>query len=558
MNSEIPNAAAGYNPGAAAATPAFPSAKGSAIRADKVPTVKMGYSIYALFVLFLVNVLILMDRQILTVLAEDIKVDLNMSDADIGFVYGTAISVFYAVFSIPLGKLADVWVRKKLLGLCVTAWSLMILLTGSARHFVSFAFCRIGIGVGEAGAAPAALSMIADYFPARLRSTAMSVFAAGVPIGAGLGIFLGGVILDGWNHAYPDVGLAPLGLKGWQVAFFSVAAMGPLLALWIFNLAEPTRGQSDGLVMAAQPKPFQAAWTEMQSVVPLLSLHILRRLEGGYRAVRLNLIIAGVITLVVALLITLTGSVAQWSALGIGVWCVTCWAQTLALRDPVSFGMIIQCRSLLFSNIGLAGFVFVAFGIGAWIVPFLIRVHGISASEAGEVIGLLTVIFGFTGTVLGGVLADVLERYTSRARLYVIIGALLLTAPSVVLMLVADTTAEAYTYIALFLLTSSSWYGIGPSIANGLVMPRMRGVSSAFYLIIISLLGVAMGPYVIGHISDVIAAGGVDEGESLRQGMLWAMLSLFFTLAMLVIAAFYLPEDDANRLARARALGEDI
>ena len=67
-----------------------------------------------------------------------------------------------------------------------------------------------------------------------------------------------------------------------------------------------------------------------------------------------------------------------------------------------------------------------------------------------------------------------------------------------------------------------------------------------------------MGPYVIGHISDVIAAGGVDEGESLRQGMLWAMLSLFFTLAMLVIAAFYLPEDDANRLARARALGEDI
>ncbi|MGB1159338.1 MAG: MFS transporter [Porticoccaceae bacterium] len=561
MNSDIPDPleVADYDLDSTIATSAFPPDSDSAIRKADVPAVKMTYSIYALFVLFLVNVLILMDRQILTVLAEDIKIDLNLSDADIGFVYGTAISVFYAIFSIPLGRLADVWVRKRLLGLCVASWSLMIFLTGSARNFVSFAFCRIAVGVGEAGAAPAALSMIADYFPARLRSTAMSVFGAGVPIGMGLGIFLGGFILDGWNNAYPEVGLAPFGLKGWQVAFFAVAATGPLLALWLLSLAEPVRGQSDGLVVTApHPKPFQAAWTEMQSVVPLLSLPILRRLEGGYRAVRLNLIIAGIITLLVTLLIALTGSVAQWTALGVGAWCVTCWAQTLALRDPALFAMIIHCRSLLFSNFGLAGFVFVTTGVAAWIVPFLIRVHGISASEAGEVIGLLTVVFGFTGTMLGGVLADFLERFTPRARLYVIIGALVLSVGSAVLMLLAETTTEAYTYIALFLLTSSSWYGIGPSIANGLVMPRMRGVSSAFYLIVISLLGVAMGPYVIGHISDVIAASGLERGESLRQGMLWAMLSLFFTAPALLIAAFYLPDDDASRLERARALGEEV
>jgi MFS family permease len=525
---------------------------------DGASAVKMGYSIYALIILFFVNVLIVMDRQVLTVLAEDIKVDLNLSDADIGFLYGTAVAVFYAIFSIPLGRLSDVWIRKRLLGLCIISWSAMIALTGIARNFVSFAFYRIGVGVGEAGAGPAALSMIADYFPARLRSTAMSVFAAGVPVGAGLGVFLGGLILDYWKGAYPEVGLAPFGLKGWQVAFFFIAATGPLLALWLLTLVEPARGQSDGLEIPAHAKPFHAFWTEMQSVVPLFSLHMLWRLGGGYRAVRLNLMIAGATATVVVGLIILTGSIAQWTALGIGVWCVTCWAQTLALRDPASFAMIINSRALLFSNLGLGGFFFLAAGVGAWIIPFLIRVHGVSASDAGQVIGLLSVFCGFTGAVLGGVLADMLEPYSARARLYVVIGALVLTAPSIVLMLQADTAAEAYKYIALFLLTSASCTGIGPSIANGLVMPRMRGISSAFYLIIISSLGVAMGPYLIGYISDTISDSGVERGESLRQAIQWALPSLFFTTVMLLISAYYLPKDEANKLARARHFGEEV
>jgi len=108
------------------------------------------------------------------------------------------------------------------------------------------------------------------------------------------------------------------------------------------------------------------------------------------------------------------------------------------------------------------------------------------------------------------------------------------------------------------LLTSASWYGIGPSIANGLVMPRMRGMSSAFYLIIISSLGVAMGPYLIGYISDTIADSGVERGESLRQAMQWVLPSVFYTAVMLLISAYYLPKDEANKLARARRFGEEV
>jgi len=517
-----------------------------------------GYSIYALSVLVLVNVFILMDRQILTVLAEDIKADVRMSDAEIGFIYGTAISVFYAIFSIPLGRFADVGARTKLLAGCVAAWSVMIVLTGSARNLISFAVFRAGVGVGEAGAAPPALSMIADLFPPRLRSTAMSIFSSGVPLGAGLGVFLGGFILDGWNAAYPDVALAPFGLKGWQAAFICIAIPGPFLALWLYSLREPVRGQSEGLAMAAHPHPLREVWREMQAVLPLFSLLAMRRLGAPARTIWTNLAIGVAIALAGVLLISATGSAAQWVALGIGFYCVACWAQTLALRDPATFAMIFKCPALMFTNLGLAGYVFIVAGVGAWIVPYLIRAHGVSPSEAGVVIGLLMSVCGFVGNVAGGVLADVLQRHTPRARLYVLLASLVLTLPSVILMLLTNDKTQAYVFIGLFYLTSTAWYGIGPSIANGLVMPRMRGVSSAFYLIVITLLGVALGPYAMGYVSDLSIAAGADPGDALRQGILWGLTVAVVTAVMLLIATANLARDDAGRLERARALGEPI
>lgn len=518
----------------------------------------MRYSAYALFVLCLVNVFIVIDRQILAVLSEDIKTDLGLSDADIGFIYGTGISVFYAIFSIPLGRLADVWTRKSLISICVASWSAMIFLTGFARNFLMFAIFRIGVGVGEAGTGPAIMSTIFDHFEPRMRATAVSVFAAGVPIGAGLGLILGGVILDGWNDLYPDKSLAPFGLKGWQVAFFCVALVGPLLALWLASLKEPVRGQKDGLTSETHPHPFRATWTELQSVLPFFSLLTMQRLGGGVRAVRLNLLVGSAIVAATVILIVATNSIAQWSALGVGMWCVACWAQTLALRDPATFAMIFKCRSFMFSSIGLALFVFNIVAVGGWIVPYVIRVHHVSAGEVGMAIGLLTTIFGFTGTMLGGVLADMLGRRTGRAKMYVCLGSVLLSAPSAVLMMVTDDLSELYRYLAMFFLTSAACYGVGPAVINDLVLPRMRGLATAVYLIIITFLGVALGPYTIGFISDVIASGGVDSGESLRQGILWGLTSIILSVFTLIIATLHLGRDKNSLLDRARALGEEV
>jgi len=204
------------------------------------------YARYVLAVLVLVYLFNFLDRQILSILAEDIRADLGLSDSSLGFLYGTAFAIFYAIFGIPLGRLADVTVRKNVIAGGLALWSTMTALSGTARGFGSLAFYRIGVGVGEASASPAAFSMLCDYFSPKLRATCCAIYSSGLYIGAGLGIFLGGLIVDRWNGAFP-AGDAPFGLAGWQAAFMIVGLPGLLLAVRVWTLREPARGQSEGL-----------------------------------------------------------------------------------------------------------------------------------------------------------------------------------------------------------------------------------------------------------------------------------------------------------------------
>jgi MFS family permease len=523
---------------------------------DAAPNLR--YAIYVLTALMLVNMFILVDRQILTVLAEDIKADLKLSDAQIGFVYGTAIAVFYAIFSIPFGRAADVWTRKNLLALCIAIWSAMIFLTGTARSLISFAIFRGGVGIGEAGGSPAIFSIITDYFPPRLRATAMSLFSGGMMLGGGLGLYLGGLILDTWNGAYPDPSLTPFGLRGWQVAFFAVAIPGPLLAWWIFTLREPIRGQSEGLSMAAHPQPLREVLNELQSVLPVTSLLMMIRRGAPGGTILLNLAIALMIAAAAYFLTATTGNALQWISLGIGMYCMASWIQNLALRDPISFAMIFKCPSMTCTVLGLATLYFIVMGVTAWTVPFMIRVHGVTASEAGLVVGMLTFICGFCGNIGSGILADALERRTPRGRAYVLLGSLVTTVPIVVLLVHVQDKRAAYGLIGLFYFAGMAWTGVGPAVVNSLVMPRMRGVSSAFYLIALTLFGVALGPYTMGYVSDIYAAAGSGSGNALRSGILWGLAMAIPSVALLGIAARTIARDQAGRLDRARALGEPV
>src|SRR5215468_8403498 len=215
------------------------------------------YARYVLGILVVVYVLNFLDRQILSILTERIKADLGASDAQMGFLYGTAFAIFYALFGIPLGRLADVWDRRRLISLGLSVWSLLTAASGLARSFAELALARIGVGSGEASASPAAFSMLCDAFPPAQRATVLAIYSSGIYIGAGLGLGVGGLIVDRWDLAWAGTS-PPFGLRGWQVAFFAVGLPGLLLALLVASLREPVRGQADGLVGATEPHPWRA------------------------------------------------------------------------------------------------------------------------------------------------------------------------------------------------------------------------------------------------------------------------------------------------------------
>ncbi|MCH1542419.1 MAG: MFS transporter [Alphaproteobacteria bacterium] len=187
---------------------------------------------YALSILVVVYTFNFIDRQILSILLEPVKNDLGLSDTAMGMLTGFAFAMFYATLGIPIARYADRSNRRNLIALALGIWSFFTALSGVAQNFWHLLFARIGVGVGEAGCSPPAHSMIADYYPAEQRATALGIYSLGIPIGIMFGLFAGGWINE---------------LFGWRMAFFLVGLPGILLALIVrFTLAEPPRGLAEG------------------------------------------------------------------------------------------------------------------------------------------------------------------------------------------------------------------------------------------------------------------------------------------------------------------------
>ena len=513
------------------------------------------YSHYVLLVLVIVYVFNFIDRNILSILAEDIKSDLGVSDAQMGFLYGTVFAVFYAVFGIPLARFADVWVRRSLISIGLLFWSLMTALSGLARSFPALAAYRIGVGIGEASASPAAFSMLSDYYPPRMRATVIAIYSSGVYIGGGIGLFLGGWILEVWQNAYPVVSDAPFGLKGWHVAFMAVGVPGILMAAWVRTLREPRRGISEGLVTPDHPEPMKVLATELGAMLPVFNLFGLKRAGGSLPK---NGLAALGIAFVAWLLILATGSVAQWIALGLGAYVTVSWAQSLAVRDRATFSMIFGSRAMIYTMIAFPTIAFVTYGVGFWTAPLLMRLHDTSAAEVGMYVGLGSAAGGLLGVTIGGYLADWFKQRTPSGRLLIGYFAVFGTVPLVLWMIYTESLMMAFLLNFLYHIPSASWPGIPPSTAADLVMPRMRAVAGAYYILINTFIGLALGPYAMGQLSDMFAAGGMDPAESLRLAIACALLIFVITLICLTLAWRHLGKDEASRLDRARALGEEV
>lgn len=520
-------------------------------RSPRATSIEPGgpYARYVLGVLTLVYVINFLDRQILSILAERIKADLHVTDAQMGFLYGTAFAVFYAIFGIPLGRLADVWDRRRLISWGLSFWSAMTTLSGLAHGFVHLALARIGVGVGEASASPAAYSLLSDCYPRARRATVLALYSSGIYIGSGLGLGIGGLIVDRWDAAFAG-GVSPFGLRGWQVAFFVVGIPGLLLALWVRSLREPQRGTIDGIVSAPEAHPFREFFRELSSVLPPLTIFRLRQLGATRRAIGLNLASALILSFAAVLLTRLLGTPAQWWALALGVYAAVSWSQSLAIRDRAGFALIFRTPALHFSNLGFAFLSFTGYGTGFWIAPFFVRVHGMSPTRVGLLVGGAAAVGGWLGVSFGGFLADRLRMKDPRGRLYVGMLNALLPLPLTLAMLWTPDPGMAFALSLPLYVMSALWLGPGTSTVQDLVLPRLRAVASAGFLLVVTLVGLALGPYTMGRLS--MAMG------DLRWGISLGLAANLVAFVLLFLAARDLPAAESTRIQRAVAAGEPI
>ncbi|HRO03460.1 MAG TPA: MFS transporter, partial [Terricaulis sp.] len=150
------------------------------------------YPYVVVLILGLIYAFNYLDRQIVAILVEPIKADLNLTDTQVGLVSGFAFALFYTTFGIPVAWLADRTNRVRVVAIACFVWSLFTGLCGVAGNFAHLLAARIGVGVGEAGGAAPSMSIISDYFPPHRRGGAISIWSLGVPLGATAGVALGG------------------------------------------------------------------------------------------------------------------------------------------------------------------------------------------------------------------------------------------------------------------------------------------------------------------------------------------------------------------------------
>ncbi len=216
------------------------------------PAFTRGYRRYALSVLLVIYIFNFLDRQIVAILAEPIKNDLHLADWQLGVMTGLAFALFYTILGFPVARIAERGDRPYIIAIAVGLWSAATAVCGLAQNFGQLVLARIGVGVGEAGCTPPAVSLIADYTPKAERAFAMATYTVGSSVGTLMGLAVGGIIADAW---------------GWRVAFFVVGAPGILLAILASTtLREPRRKlQSLLSAQAAEAPPFREAFAEIRS-----------------------------------------------------------------------------------------------------------------------------------------------------------------------------------------------------------------------------------------------------------------------------------------------------
>ncbi len=199
------------------------------------------YAWYVVFVLLLIYVLAYVDRQVLALLVEPIKRDLDISDTEMSLLLGFAFAFFYTLVGLPMGRLADRSNRRNIIIAGVTIWSVATALCGLARNYTQLFLSRMGIGLGEACLNPAVVPLLSDYFPKRRLGRAIGVYMLGISIGGGLANIVGGNFLDELStealRNLPLIGA----IRPWQAVLLILGLTGIVVVPLLLTIREPSR-----------------------------------------------------------------------------------------------------------------------------------------------------------------------------------------------------------------------------------------------------------------------------------------------------------------------------
>lgn len=284
---------------------------------------KTGSRNLALALLTLIYVFNFMDRQIMGVLAEPIKRDLDLSDSQLGLLTGFMFALFYTSFGVPVAWLADRTRRTWVIAAACTIWSGFSAACGLATSFTTMALARMGVAIGEAGGVAPSYSLIADLFPLERRARALAIFSMGVPIGLGIGTAIGGWVAASF---------------GWRVAFFVVAAPGILLSILLLVLTrEPARE-------GPQREPVSLGTAiRLFATTPALVWVSLSAALGAFACYGLMGWIAAYLIRVLGMSLSEIGSwlsITLAIGLGAGIWASGALTDRFVVRDPRAYAWI--------------------------------------------------------------------------------------------------------------------------------------------------------------------------------------------------------------------------
>ena len=405
---------------------------------------------YTLFILTIVYAFNFIDRQILVIMQEAIKTELDLSDTQLGLLSGFSFAIFYVSIGIPVAYWADRGNRRNIISLALTIWSGMTALSGLAQNYTQLLLARIGVGVGEAGGSPPAHSMISDMYEPKKRATALSIYTVGLYLGVVIGYAAGGVL----SEAY-----------GWRATFLIVGIPGVLLALILrMTVPEPARGRFETQNLEDRPT----------------------------------------------------------------------FSETL--------GAVLALKSFPYFAFGCAMSAFVSYGTSNFVPSLLVRYHGMAPGEIGITLALTGGIGGMIGTFLGGYLTDRIGPKDVRWYLWLPGLTAVVAIPFAIWAFQTDNTVLMLT-LYFFVSIGGTLY-LAPSIATAhrLVHPRMRAMASAILFFILNLIGLGLGPLLVGALSDYLRYLN-DDTEQLRLA-----LTIAASLALIKGYLFWkggknLPED---------------